>query len=202
MTYALLPPAVILLLLLTIPFPVMMLNKGIVKFGDVVFNIRVGTLSIFTIITTISFIKRYSLPDNHSDGHYAADLQKKATRWRSERNWWISALTFTIYWMLLRFHAMKKQLLKAQRRDDREFVVVLNCVLAALFFVMLSVVYTQLEDSIHVFVLLFIVVGLTVSINWFIIEANRLKEHSAAGAGGGGSSAKKPRADAARGKTD
>lgn len=25
-------------------------------------------------------------------------LQKKATRWRTERNWWISALTFTIYW--------------------------------------------------------------------------------------------------------
>ncbi|GAB9472578.1 unnamed protein product [Globisporangium polare] len=128
MTYMLLPPAVVLLLLLTIPFPSLLLNKGIVKFGDLVFNIRVGTLSVFSIITTISFIvlcaqtydlqKRYSLHDNHSDGHYAADLQKKATRWRSERNWWISALTFTIYWMLLRFHAMKKQLLKAQRRDD------------------------------------------------------------------------------------
>lgn len=44
------------LLLLTIPFPVLMLNKGIVKFGDVVFNIRVGTLSIFSIVTTISFL--------------------------------------------------------------------------------------------------------------------------------------------------
>lgn len=44
------------LLLLTIPFPSVLLNKGIVKFGDLVFNIRVGTLSIFSIITTISFI--------------------------------------------------------------------------------------------------------------------------------------------------
>lgn len=73
--------------------------------------------------------------------------QKKATRWRMERNWWISALTFTIYWcvrppprlpsralrradsvpplvspslrrMLWRFHAMKKQLLRAQRKDE------------------------------------------------------------------------------------
>jgi uncharacterized membrane protein (DUF485 family) len=43
--------------------------------------------------------------------HYSAGLQQKASRWRSERNWWISALTFTIYWVLIRFQAMKKQLL-------------------------------------------------------------------------------------------
>ncbi|KAJ0398442.1 hypothetical protein ATCC90586_005085 [Pythium insidiosum] len=118
------------LLLLTIPFPGLMLNRGIVKFGDVLFNVRIGTLSVFTLITVISFLslvaqtydlqKRYAMKDAPmSEGsHYAMDLQKKATRWRSERNWWISALTFTIYWMLLRFHAVKKQLLRAQRRDD------------------------------------------------------------------------------------
>ncbi|GLE01411.1 hypothetical protein PINS_up010241 [Pythium insidiosum] len=130
MTYVLLPPAVVLLLLLTIPFPGLMLNRGIVKFGDLMFSLRIGTLSIFTLITVISFLslvaqtydlqKRCSMKDAPmSEGsHYAMDLQKKATRWRSERNWWISALTFTIYWMLLRFHAVKKQLLRAQRRDD------------------------------------------------------------------------------------
>ncbi|KAG1697765.1 hypothetical protein V7S43_016323 [Phytophthora oleae] len=128
-TYVLLPPAVVLLLLMTIPFPGLMLNRGIVKFGDFVFNIRIGTLSIFSVITFVSFVvlvaqtydlqKRYSAPqDAHIEAHYSADLQKKATRWRSERNWWISALTFTIYWMLLRFHAMKKKLLKAQRHED------------------------------------------------------------------------------------
>ncbi|KAG6612220.1 uncharacterized protein IUM83_14968 [Phytophthora cinnamomi] len=128
-TYILLPPAVVLLLLMTIPFPGVMLNRGIVKFGDVVFNIRIGTLSVFSVITAVSFVvlaaqtfdlqKRYSLPhDQHIEAHYSADLQKKASRWRSERNWWISALTFTIYWMLLRFHAMKKKLLKAQRHED------------------------------------------------------------------------------------
>ncbi|KAJ0396595.1 hypothetical protein P43SY_003336 [Pythium insidiosum] len=118
------------LLLLTIPFPGLMLNRGIVKFGDVLFNVRIGTLSVFTLITVTSFLslvaqtydlqKRYAMKDAPmSEGsHYAMDLQKKATRWRSERNWWISALTFTIYWMLLRFHAVKKQLLRAQRRDD------------------------------------------------------------------------------------
>ncbi|KUF91635.1 hypothetical protein AM588_10007874 [Phytophthora nicotianae] len=86
-TYVLLPPAVVLLLLMTIPFPGLMLNRGIVKFGDFVFNIRIGTLSVFSVIT-----------DPHLEVHYSADLQKKASRWRSERNWWISALTFTIYW--------------------------------------------------------------------------------------------------------
>ncbi|KAF4321065.1 hypothetical protein BBO99_00004447 [Phytophthora kernoviae] len=106
-----------------------MLNRGIIKFGDLVFNIRIGTLSVFSIITTVSFVvlaaqtydlqKRYSIhSDPHIEAHYSADLQKKASRWRSERNWWISALTFTIYWMLLRFHAVKKQLLRAQRHED------------------------------------------------------------------------------------
>ncbi|CAI5705749.1 unnamed protein product [Peronospora effusa] len=128
-TYLLLPPAVILLFLMTIPFPGLMLNRGVVKFGDFVFNIRIGTLSIFSVITAVSFVvlaaqtydlqKRYAMhSDPHLEAHYSADLQKKASRWRSERNWWISALTFTIYWMLLRFHAMKKQLIKAQRHED------------------------------------------------------------------------------------
>ncbi|TMW61551.1 hypothetical protein Poli38472_012742 [Pythium oligandrum] len=131
MTYVLLPPALILLLLLTIPFPGRFVNRMIVKTGDFAFSIKIGTLSIFSVITTISFIvllaqsfdlqKRYAQKDAvtmETHMHYSADLQKKATRWRSERNWWISALTFTIYWMLLRFHAVKKQLLRAQRHED------------------------------------------------------------------------------------
>ncbi|POM70982.1 hypothetical protein PHPALM_12514 [Phytophthora palmivora] len=70
---------------------------------------------------------------------------------------------------------MASALTNVLRPDSREFMIVLNVVLALLFFVMLAVVYTELEDSYHVFVLLFLVVGLTVSINWFIIEANNLK---------------------------
>ena len=60
------------------------------------------------------------------------------------------------------------------RPGSREFVIALNVVLALLLIVMLAVVYTELEDSIHVFVLLFLVIGLTVSINWFIIETNNV----------------------------
>lgn len=89
----------------------------------------------------------------------------------------------------------------AMRPGSREFVIILNSVLAALFCVMLAVVYTQLEDSIHMFVMLFIVVGLTVSINWFIIEANKLKEHGADASTTSKSSLKQS-SSSARGKTD
>ncbi|CEG42565.1 Endoplasmic reticulum, protein Pkr1 [Plasmopara halstedii] len=61
------------------------------------------------------------------------------------------------------------------RPGSREFVIVLNVVLALLFVVMLSLVYTELEDSYHVFIMLFLVIGLTISINWFMIEAKDLK---------------------------
>lgn len=61
------------------------------------------------------------------------------------------------------------------RPGSRAFVLVLNVVLALLFLVMLAVVYTELEDSLHVFVLLFLVLGLTVSINWFLMEAKKLQ---------------------------
>nr|CCA21527.1 conserved hypothetical protein [Albugo laibachii Nc14] len=121
MTYFLLPPAVVLLLLLTIPFPFLRLNRAIVRFADLVFSLEIGTIKIFHLITVISFVvlaaqtyelqKRYPTKyDHHLEAHYAADLQERAKRWRFERNWWISALTFTIYWMLLRFHALKKEL--------------------------------------------------------------------------------------------
>ena len=38
----------------------------------------------------------------------------------------------------------------AALRGSREFVITLNVVLVVLFFVMLTVIYTALEDSIHV----------------------------------------------------
>ncbi|CAH0486919.1 hypothetical protein KXD40_009735 [Peronospora effusa] len=85
---------------------------------------------------------------------------------------------------------------KVLRPGSREFVVVLNVVLALLFFVMLTVIYTELEDSFHVFVLLFLVVGLTISINWFIIEANNLQHFHVA------DSNKQTSIVTSRGKTD
>ena len=74
------------LFLLTIPFPGLLLNRGIVQFGDFVFNIRIGTLSIFSVITAVSFVvlvaqtydlqKRYAIhSDPHLEVHYSADLQ-------------------------------------------------------------------------------------------------------------------------------
>ncbi|TDH66530.1 hypothetical protein CCR75_005793 [Bremia lactucae] len=75
----------------------------------------------------------------------------------------------------LYFLSMGSAVQNVMRPGSREFVIVLNAVLALLFIVMLAVIYTELEDSLHVFVLLFLVIGLTVSINWFIIEAKNFK---------------------------
>lgn len=73
MTYFLLPPAVVLyvykgnegsnvdwnfcsLLLLTIPFPFLKLNRAIVRFADFVFSLEIGTIKIFHLITVVSFV--------------------------------------------------------------------------------------------------------------------------------------------------
>lgn len=88
------------------------------------------------------------------------------------------------------------------RPGSREFVIALNCVLALLFSVMLAVIYTELDDSIHVFVLLFIVVGLTVSINMFIAEANRLKEIPAGFDGSASAAVSAVQKTSERAKTD
>ncbi|ETW00987.1 hypothetical protein, variant 4 [Aphanomyces invadans] len=125
--YVLLPPAVVLLLLLTIPFP-KFIAKGIVRMNEFLFSLELGGIPIISIITFFAFIalagqtydlqKRYTKTIPGIEKHYEADLQQKASRWRSERNWWISALTFTIYWMLMAFQSMKKQLLAVNRRAD------------------------------------------------------------------------------------
>ncbi|RHY90638.1 hypothetical protein DYB35_003915 [Aphanomyces astaci] len=144
--YVLLPPAVILyatlllllqlsaphsklcrLVLLTIPFP-KAIAKGVVRMNDFFLNFEVAGVPVVPLVTFFAFValagqsydlqKRYNYQISGMEKHYEADLQHKATRWRSERNWWISALTFTIYWMLLAFQSLKKQLLAASRRVD------------------------------------------------------------------------------------
>jgi hypothetical protein len=60
------------------------------------------------------------------------------------------------------------------RPGSRDFMFALNGVLAALFMVMLTVIYTELENSIHAFVMLFLLLGLALSINWFVLEAQKI----------------------------
>ncbi|RHZ18874.1 hypothetical protein DYB37_009482 [Aphanomyces astaci] len=115
--------------------------------NEFLFNLELGGIPIISIITFFAFValagshfngssptilislghslgqtydlqKRYTNKIPGIAKHYEADLQQKASRWRSERNWWISALTFTIYWMLMAFQSLKKQLLAANRRTD------------------------------------------------------------------------------------
>ncbi|OQS00175.1 hypothetical protein THRCLA_21729 [Thraustotheca clavata] len=55
-----------------------------------------------------------------------------------------------------------------------KFVVVLNVVLLALFGVITLTIWSGIEDSVHMYVFLFLAFGLTLSINWFIVEARSL----------------------------
>ncbi|RHY28352.1 hypothetical protein DYB32_006029 [Aphanomyces invadans] len=118
--------------------------KGVVRMNEFILNFHIASIPVFSVITGLAFValagslspgslsqqvimctgqtydlqKRYNYQITGIEKHYEADLQHRATRWRSERNWWISALTFTIYWMLMAFQSMKKQLLLASRRTD------------------------------------------------------------------------------------
>ena len=68
------------------PFPIV-LSRGIVKFVDGIFAIRVGQLRIFTVITFCAFValvaqtldlqKRYQMLDTNkgSDAGFGTDLQ-------------------------------------------------------------------------------------------------------------------------------
>jgi len=123
-----LPPAIVLLVIFTLPVP-RRVNGWLVQIGDLIFNLRIGTLSVFAIATFVSFVallaqgltlyRKFHAPsanvierDAIAKGEYgfAAEMQQKATRWREERNFWIAAFTFVVYWMIYRFHALMKQL--------------------------------------------------------------------------------------------
>ncbi|ETV95471.1 hypothetical protein H310_10949 [Aphanomyces invadans] len=56
-----------------------------------------------------------------------------------------------------------------------KFVIAVNAVLVTLLLVIGLTIWTGIEDSIHMFVFLFLAVGLTLSINWFIMEARSLQ---------------------------
>ncbi|RHY91766.1 hypothetical protein DYB37_001836 [Aphanomyces astaci] len=56
-----------------------------------------------------------------------------------------------------------------------KFVIVLNGVLVTLLAVIGLTIWSGIEDSIHMFVFLFLAVGLTLSINWFLMEARSLQ---------------------------
>ena len=54
------------------------------------------------------------------------------------------------------------------------FTIALNLVLFLLMTVIGCMIYSGLDDSIHLYVLLFLAVGLSVSINWFIYTLRKV----------------------------
>ncbi|OQS00412.1 hypothetical protein ACHHYP_03613 [Achlya hypogyna] len=65
-----------------------------------------------------------------------------------------------------------------------KFVIVLNLVLIALVGVISMTIWSGMEDSFHMYIFLFLAVGLTASINWFIVEARALAANGQLDLGG------------------
>jgi len=57
-----------------------------------------------------------------------------------------------------------------------KFVLAMNAVLVTLLVVIGTTIASGMEDSFHMYVFLFLAVGLTLSINWFVLEARSLQE--------------------------
>ncbi|KAF0689978.1 Aste57867_18622 [Aphanomyces stellatus] len=76
-----------------------------------------------------------------------------------------------------------------------KFVIALNAVLGTLLLVIGATIWSGVEDSIHMFIFLFLAVGLTLSINWFIVEARALQAEGKLNFGSEGDGATKKTAE-------
>lgn len=110
-TQVMLYPALVLLLLVLIPKP-RFIEPAIVRLVDGAFNLKFQNILVwkcFWICSTVAIVnqawclRKYATQPNISEistftNHH--DLFQKATRWRCERNFWISLCTSLIYWNL------------------------------------------------------------------------------------------------------
>ena len=121
MSWFLLPIAFLTMLILMIPLPFKWESKRL-NMINVIFELRVpqmspifANLSIFNTIMTLSLIlcglEFYKIqPDQQS--FINQTIYIKASRWRKERNFWISAITFIMYFMNWRYYILKKNSFK------------------------------------------------------------------------------------------
>nr|CCA18083.1 conserved hypothetical protein [Albugo laibachii Nc14] len=61
---------------------------------------------------------------------------------------------------------------------SKEFTCAMNLLLFLLFVIMSSVVYFEMENSYHIYVLLFLILGLATSVNWYLLECKKLQNCS------------------------
>jgi hypothetical protein len=111
------PIPFLLLLLLSVPLPARIRARTrdmILRIVDVVLFFKIGGVSIYAVLTSVS-IFLFGLTAWET-GNYTAKLKlslgtndergNRALKWRSERNFWISLFSLTLWLLLYRIRAL------------------------------------------------------------------------------------------------
>ena len=128
-----LPPALLLLLLLTLPQP-SFIKGAITRLVSLCFDVRVHGVNVFGVLLSLSIAmfgvqaaSLYSVTRDPANwqleqlrmldtqlgkGKRLEALATKAGKFRVERNFWLSACIFCIYWCLFRVHRLRVEILQ------------------------------------------------------------------------------------------
>jgi len=123
--WVLLPVAIALLVIIMIPLPAF-LDNFVLQVVKYAFHIRVpffGLEWFYTVLVgsgVLCAMKLQSLLATDKNENSINGIQLKASRWRKERNFWISATTFVIYFMLWRYYALKLEVKKLKEKSKEK----------------------------------------------------------------------------------
>lgn len=120
--YVLFPIPLILLTLLSIPMPSALqtrVRSGILKVTDSVLFFKLGGgVTVYTVLTAVSLLlflltsyetMRYTEKLARSLGE-KEERSSRALKWRSERNFWISFFSLTLWLLLYRMRSLMVEL--------------------------------------------------------------------------------------------
>jgi hypothetical protein len=128
--YVLVPVACFLLAVLMIPWPEFIFGY-LLKFVDLLFLTPFpGTeWKLFNLAMVLSggmaALNFYTLnfvltSDTDNAVELAVKDKMKATRWRAERNFWMTFFCFALYVTLFRYHALQKKLMETKKKDTKK----------------------------------------------------------------------------------
>lgn len=125
----LLPPPLILMVLLVVPFPITV-RKRILKFTSDLLSFPVfGGMKLvhFALIlagiplidsTVRTMQSAVAVQEKTDAGHQLAYNQMLGKKWREERNFWLTAMAFTLWCMLTVIHATVSTLVKLEEQNE------------------------------------------------------------------------------------
>ena len=130
----LMPPAFLMLILLTAPLPGVVeraVRPLVIRFTKFVFFHPVGLLHGRTIFDVLFSISVFVLATTTMAWQTAADRHEKSRdtsnrshslmkKWRAERNFWICVCGVTLYWCLHRFTKLAARVESLENEVDRK----------------------------------------------------------------------------------